>query len=440
MTTLKRLQCQQKKRSLVYVYGLFAISVFLSGYTVLFSLFSSSTAVKDVAKIVYNQVLPSSSSSQHNNLDNSPENFGLKSSRQVSPIAWPQVADRIGRALLNGHKIIPNITFTDETKKEYTFNNTKYEAPIEHLTTVVTCMYEIRGKHSGSQYGEWFSNMLHATDPMVVIIGHDEDRNYGRKERSGIDWFELVRSRRQHAPTIIVRLPFQNLTTHTQFDGKFWELQAPGTTRLAPSYRVYNEKLLLMKEVAFQNPFHTEHFFWVDGGYFRGKAATGMVHGVIARNNISANGIAPGQVLFANMYGHPNNQEIAAGVWGGTKEAIFEANQKYWIAFWDSVTKGLQVGLEQRVLITMCRSWPDLCHMVYSGRDQDWFTLGRNWMRQTNFNFSTVYYKVSLDDFNASLAPKGNRHQLLPTTIVKDPVVFPEGIVTGESVSSYYSG
>ena len=42
MTILIGSQLQRKKRSLVYVYGLFAISVFLSGYAMLFPLFSSS--------------------------------------------------------------------------------------------------------------------------------------------------------------------------------------------------------------------------------------------------------------------------------------------------------------------------------------------------------------------------------------------------------------
>jgi hypothetical protein len=40
-------------------------------------------------------------------------------------------------------------------------------------------------------------------------------------------------------------------------------------------------------------------------------------------------------------------------------------------------------------MVTMCRTWPDLCSIhYYSGRDGDWFVMGRYWLRNPGFDFS----------------------------------------------------
>jgi hypothetical protein len=350
-----------------------------------------------------------------------------------SKISWPQVDDRIGEALRNGHSIMPTITYTDASRKEYMFNNTKYEAPPEKLATVVTCIYEARSKHPGAFYVEWFSNMLHVTDPLIVFLDPIPD------QYSKIDWYELVRSKRQHAPTIIVKLPFTNLTMETQFDESFWltQLPPPFEVKRQKGYRVYNEKILLIKEAAVLNPFNTEHFIWVDAGYYRGNNRP--VHGVIVRNNITKNGVPPNKIMFPQMYNTDSMQEIAANVWGGTREAILETNEKYWIAFWDMVTKGLKVSFEQRVMVTMCRTWPDFCYQVYSGRDEDWFKLGKSWLRDPNTDFRKYEFPTFLNDGDASGIWDKRKNTILPTTIVKEPVVFPEDKVTGDVIAKYYT-
>jgi hypothetical protein len=136
------------------------------------------------------------------------------------------------------------------------------------------------------------------------------------------------------------------------------------------------------------------------------------------------------------MYKKAAIQEIAANVWGVTRAAILETNEKYWIAFWDMVTKGLKICFEQRVMITMCWSWPDFCYQVYSGRHADWFKLGKNWLRDPNTDFRKYEYPIFVDGGVSGIL----KDTILPTTIVKDPVIFPEGKVTSQTIAKFYEG
>ena len=65
-------------------------------------------------------------------------------------------------------------------------------------------------------------------------------------------------------------------------------------------YKVWNEKLILIHEVARLNPFDTGHVFWIDSGYYR-KPGVSPNYTPIVRNNVSANGVERHQVLFQNI-------------------------------------------------------------------------------------------------------------------------------------------
>jgi hypothetical protein len=177
-----------------------------------------------------------------------------------------------------------------------------------------------------------------------------------------------------------------------------------------------------MNEAARINPFNTENFIWIDAGYFRGAPVN---NSPIVRNNITKNGVLANQMVFHSIFGpeRPWDQEIAAGAFGGRVQAIFEANKKYWMSFWYMVTKGLKVCYEQRVMVTMCRTWPDLCSIHYSGKDKDWFVMGRGWLRNADFDFS-----------NGLVLGNSTNETLLPTTVVEGPVVYPTGLVVAKTV------
>ena len=351
-------------------------------------------------------------------------------------LPWPQFDNRIQDSIHNGIRIIPSLvsegtaTVSLRRRGKRSVNKTVYyisnsssmfESPPPNLATVVTAYYDMPSKHGFLEYSHWFDNMLSATDPMIIFI--DPDRIYH------INWTEFVITRRQHAPTIVALMPLQNFVTRTTFHESFWKLQTPSKSIRPSPFSLYNEKMIWMREVALLNPFQTELFAWIDAGYFRGNRQERLRNQPIVRNNITQNGVPPNQILFQNVFQHPWDQEIAAGAFGGRRDAILQAYDKYWLSFWDMVRKGLKVGYEQRVMVTMCRSWPELCSVQYSGQDKNWVQMGTKWLRQPHHNFSTTTMLLS----------SSTNETLLPTTIVQEDyskIEFPKvcQVITAQMV------
>jgi hypothetical protein len=145
----------------------------------------------------------------------------------------------------------------------------------------------------------------------------------------------------------------------------------------------------MMQEVARLNPFHTEHFFWVDSGYFRKKINAPNYYPLI-KNNVTKNGVRRDQILFQNIF--EPEYEIAGGAWGGTAQAIDIAYDRYWQTFWwMAVHRYDCIGYEQRVMVMMCKSFPSLCSIHMSKWDKDWFAMGTQWLRDPAHDWRNPY-------------------------------------------------
>jgi hypothetical protein len=139
-----------------------------------------------------------------------------------------------------------------------------------------------------------------------------------------------------------------------------------------------------MHETALLNPFNTEQFIWIDAGYYR-RPNSAPLNGPIVRNNFTAHGVRKDQVVFQQVQPSPT-YEIAGGAWGGTLQAIQTVYDRYFETFWYLATKKMDcIGFEQRTMVWMCKSFPDICNLHQS---RDWFAMGRNWLREQNHDFS----------------------------------------------------
>lgn len=298
---------------------------------------------------------------------------------------WPQMDDRVPNAILNGFRFGEHANQTkNDTEKHYEWNGTLYEKPIQSLATIVTAYYDIKSKHPAEQYKSWFENLLGATDPMIIFLEPNET--------AWIPWIPWFQERRHHAPTIIVPFPFSNLTMSTTFTNAFWKevMKRDYGHRYKKGvdvYKIWNEKIIMLHEAAAVNPFETDHFFWMDAGYFRRRAKSPRNRPVI-QNNISANGVLPRRILVQNIFKESSRQVIAAGAWGGTGAAIQEAYDRYFETFQFMVKNDVTcVGYEQLVLIEMCRTFTSLCCIQYSGEDGDWFAMGRDMLPNPQTTF-----------------------------------------------------
>lgn len=332
--------------------------------------------------------------------------------------AWPQQDDLLHRLLTTNnndtHRIDVDQTATDGDT-HYTWNGIRCESPPKNLATIVTAYYDVPSKHPMQQYEAWFQNILAATDPMVIFVAPDNDYK---------SWWPFVEERRRHAPTLLVSLSFKNLTSSKVFSEDFWHAyvlprdKAKRRRMGSEVYNIWNEKIVLMREVAMANPFDTETFYWVDAGYYR-KKGNNLNYKTIVRNNITDKGVDPNtQLVYQMIFGYPR-YEVAGGAWGGTSRAIQVHHDHYWRTFWYLLLYSNTecIGYEQRVMVWMCRSFPKLCVINQSS---NWFAMGQQFLRIPHFDFLQ----------NEVTIPSDNRTTLPPLTEAFDKP-FPRESVIG---------
>jgi hypothetical protein len=352
--------------------------------------------------------------------------------------AWPQQNNNVLKTIQNGHRWGVQdqtpIVSTNGTGY-YTYNETtKCESPHKGLATIVTAYYDIPSKHSDSNYLKWIPFMLECSDPMVIFVD-PSGSDY-------TDWWQLVRKHRQHAPTILVPLYFSNLTMSTVFTNDFWKkymIKRDRKKRIRKGsdvYKIWNEKIIMMREVARANPFDTELFFWVDAGYYRTRYKA-LACTPIVRNNITAKGVDPKRQLVYQMIHEWPTYEIAGGAWGGSADAINLHYQYYWKVFWYLTLYSDKecVGFEQRVFTWMCRSFPSLCIIQKS---RFWFAMGQTYLRDADFDFLNMTITIPKD--NTTTLPILTED--FNITFPREPVIskvkeIPEGKLSLEQAMNY---
>jgi hypothetical protein len=140
---------------------------------------------------------------------------------------WPQLDHRTSLAILNGYMqgFDPNGDHVSPQDFHHSSN------------TIVTAYYEFESKHGVGNYEKWFSRILRTCEPMIIFV-EPESR-----------WFEFVKERRTHAPTIVAPLKFENLVMSTTLLPSFWDfmhgidLEAK-IHKGSGVYKIWNEKLV----------------------------------------------------------------------------------------------------------------------------------------------------------------------------------------------------
>ena len=175
-----------------------------------------------------------------------------------------------------------------------------------------------------------------------------------------------------------------------------------------------------MHETALVNPFNTETIFWIDAGYFRRPDGHAPIRRPLVRNNITKNGAGAHQFV---SYRVNDRNQIAAGSFGGTMEAMPAIYDRYFETFWFMTVRNMCcIGIEQLVMKLMCESFPDLCCIQNAG--DEWFMMGDRYLpsRTQLWNNTFVY-------------EPGDQE------LVKLPVIFPTDhvIVSSRNVSYEYN-
>lgn len=132
------------------------------------------------------------------------------------------------------------------------------EPPIQFATTVVSCYFRMKSKHSEDQYDKWISNFM-SLDAKVVIYGDSESINHLQTK-----WPSISLSR------IYIQREIVNFVT-SQWDWSF-DLSIDEEISVGHSinlYKIWSEKIFMVADTITNNPFSTDTFVWVDIGCFR---------------------------------------------------------------------------------------------------------------------------------------------------------------------------
>ena len=222
-----------------------------------------------------------------------------------------------------------------------------------------------------------------------------------------MNWWPIVEEQRQHAPTLLVPMPWKNLTTSRVFSDTFWNKyiqkrdrkmnQRRKQKRGTNVYKVWNQKFIFMREAARANPFDTEFFYWIDAGYIRNSAHSLRCTPLVRNNITESSAVDPRTQLVYHMIHEYPTYEIAGGAWGGSSKAIQLHYHHYWRTFWYLVLYSDKEcpGYEQRVQVWMCRSFPELCVI---NRSRFWFEMGLTWLRKEEYDFSKKSRIIPVDN------------------------------------------
>jgi hypothetical protein len=248
------------------------------------------------------------------------------------------------------------------------------------IATIVTAFYEMSSKHPVKMYQKAAGQLLATADPMVIFC------------EPNTTWVDFFVGQREHAPTIVVPLPAEDLRLRRRFPletlwRKQYEIDPEGSTHHrgvdTMLYVIWAEKLVLLHSAAMLNPFNTTFFLWADAGYFRNPAPHVYRRSVV-RINITAEGVKDGSTLLFQMIPYSfdrdavisGNQVLTGGnSFIGAYAGISNLYSAFYDVFWTMLATGQFVGSDQKVMYRACHTYPDACHIHKPRRHRQWLKM-----------------------------------------------------------------
>ena len=253
-------------------------------------------------------------------------------------------------------------------------------------TTLVTAYFAIDGaKHSASEYNDWIARFFHLPDNMVIYT-----------DAQSANFVEHLRTDSRGCSKIHVMSLYQTyfgknvdwVAQHLKDDER--------NIHVPELYIVWSQKALWLAEVAEENPFQSEHFFWSDSGQFRDSVFLDTFVSVgetwtkeidfLPSCNMALLSIEPFQsselVVDSKGKNSPLRStlvRVGAGNFGGDACAVKLWREKYIEKVHQLDEDGLFVGKEQSILGDVCIENMPNCFLIPASDVQDigdkWFAM-----------------------------------------------------------------
>lgn len=136
----------------------------------------------------------------------------------------------------------------------------KHKYPKDDLT-LVSAYYQIKSKHSHSDYLKWMSNIVLLNKSFVFFTN-----------KKFMPILKKLRPKELHYKTVFLELEMEEFYSYKNFYKEFnqsFYIDMENSYHTIPLYLVWAEKSMFVKRAILNNYFNSSCFYWIDAGYFR---------------------------------------------------------------------------------------------------------------------------------------------------------------------------
>ena len=317
---------------------------------------------------------------------------------------WPLNTTRIPSTV-----DMPNIPNREDIKIDYPpfckkINIVKNK---NQSTTLVTCYYKVKSKHTFNDYALWIKNLLLSIQCNIIIFtSADQVKWINSLIQTNVN-LEISTTNTNANNTsagsvkIIVK-ELQDLEIVRKYPD-IWAMQymkdPARDIRTKECYMIWNSKLALVRDAIELNPFGSDKFVWNDIGSLRESRFIfnnymNFMH-YPRYENISRNKI---DIVLINGFSNPtqkifqNETHLSGALFGGGSDALIRLIELFYKNFDMYLKNGYFIGCDQQILATCYLQQSDLFNLVipdYSDRVIDkWFYLYYHYSLENNLSDS----------------------------------------------------
>lgn len=247
-----------------------------------------------------------------------------------------------------------------------------YKYPKDDIT-LVSAYYQIKSKHSHSDYLKWMNNIVLLNKSFVFFTN-----------KKFMPILKKLRPKELHYKTVFCELEMKDFysykTFYKEFNNSFY-IDIENSYHTIPLYLVWAEKSMFVKRAILNNYFNSTCFYWIDAGYFRENIADmnkyindwpttkkcyedeRLLMGQV--RNFSD--IEKEKIINFDEEAHQRlqrNINVIGGLFGGKIENILKFIELYHNAIKLFYKKKLFIGKDQNIYTYLAFSHPEIIKLV----------------------------------------------------------------------------
>jgi hypothetical protein len=241
--------------------------------------------------------------------------------------------------------------------------------------TIVTGYQRIKSKHRFSDYNHWITNLLKINKSMIFFI----DKSIAYK-------IIYKRPKEYLNKTIWIPININEFYSYKNFFNEFkksYLIDVEYFRHNSLLYTTWAEKVIFLKKAAVKNHFNSKCFYWVDAGNFRNKSnikdyinwpstskcyedGRVIINEKLKVSNYIKNGLKRFDINIHKKF--QKNYNVDASTFGGQRDFIIKFSDIYYDTIRLFIKKNIFIGKEQNVMAYVFYFYPNISHLVYSGR------------------------------------------------------------------------